>query len=237
MKMVGERAPKKFIFDLHNGNNGDTQGASFVYWRQDLMRYASVKERFWDNAQCEPNSGCWLWIGTLNSGGYGQLTVRGRSWTAQRVSYTAYKGPIPDGLHIDHLCRVRQCVNPDHLEAVTRKENARRGIRDGDNTGNQNTRKTHCVHGHEFTASNTISRNGGAWRGCRECKRIFARRYRLKERAKTAERRRLREPRMHCSAGHEYTEENTYYYAPRKSLICRECNRANQARFLERKAA
>lgn len=77
----------------------------------------------------EPNSGCWLWIGSeRESGGYGFIVRNGRSTAAHRVSYEMAKGPIPEGLVIDHLCRVHCCVNPDHLEAVTQLVNVRRGL-------------------------------------------------------------------------------------------------------------
>ncbi len=81
----------------------------------------------------EPNSGCWLWLGELNSAGYGRISQgnnkigkRVRS-LAHRVSYELAKGPVPEGFDLDHLCRVPCCINPDHLEPVTRSENNRRG--------------------------------------------------------------------------------------------------------------
>lgn len=74
--------------------------------------------------------GCWRWTGQKNRFGYGQLTVnrdgKSRCLGAHRFSYEAHVGPIPEGLEIDHLCRVRDCVNPEHLEPVTRAENVRR---------------------------------------------------------------------------------------------------------------
>src|SRR6202030_118623 len=70
----------------------------------------------------EPNSGCWLWLGACNEFGYGKFG----KVKAHRFSYEREKGPIPDGLEIDHLCRNKSCVNPDHLEAVTHGENRRR---------------------------------------------------------------------------------------------------------------
>jgi hypothetical protein len=93
-------------------------------------------------ARCipEPNSGCWLWLLSTGSHGYGQGTSpeTGQSTTAHRLSYQAFKGPIPDGLFIDHLCRNKLCVNPDHLEAVSNSENSKRravahGLRRHDN--------------------------------------------------------------------------------------------------------
>ena len=73
-------------------------------------------------------SGCWVWNGTRYTNGYGRKSQNGTSVRAHRVYYEKFKGPIPDGLQIDHLCRVRLCVNPTHLEAVTHEENGRRGI-------------------------------------------------------------------------------------------------------------
>lgn len=74
--------------------------------------------------------GCWRWQGQKNRFGYGQLNVevggKRMCLRTHRVSYEAYVGPIPDGLEIDHLCRVRDCANPEHLEPVTRSENVRR---------------------------------------------------------------------------------------------------------------
>ena len=89
-------------------------------------------------------SGCWLWLGHPQPNGYGNISIYDQVYKAHRVSYRLYKGPIPDGLTIDHLCRVTLCVNPDHLEAVTMRENVLRGrsfIVD-------QVRQTHCIHGH-----------------------------------------------------------------------------------------
>lgn len=72
-----------------------------------------------------PN-GCWLWTGTIERTGYGRFWLGGRQEIAHRASYALLIGPIPEGLTIDHLCRVRACVNPDHLEPVTLAENIRR---------------------------------------------------------------------------------------------------------------
>lgn len=87
------------------------------------MDWNAIKPAFEANIYREPNSGCWLWAGADNGVGYGKF----RGKYAHRVSYEMRHGSIPTGLHIDHLCRVRCCVNPDHLEPVTNKENAQRG--------------------------------------------------------------------------------------------------------------
>jgi hypothetical protein len=112
----------------------------------------------------EPNSGCWLWIGGTNGrDGYGRIRKNGKMESAHRISYELYKGQIPDGLDIDHLCRNHPCVNPDHLEAVTHQTNVLRGM--GDVALARRTNR--CKHGHEFTEDNTILH--GVSRQCRAC--------------------------------------------------------------------
>lgn len=113
----------------------------------------------------EPNTGCWLWLGSLNHNGYGTGSMGGESYRAHRLSHELFKGPIPEYMQIDHLCRVRCCVNHEHLEAVPQRENNRRSL----SLTAMQARQTHCIRGHEFTPANTI-RNGGH-RRCRECRR------------------------------------------------------------------
>lgn len=82
---------------------------------------------FWSKVdKTSDPSGCWLWLGALNTGGWGQVKRQGFENYVHRIAYTELVGPIPEGLEIDHLCHVRNCVNPDHLEAVTQLENLRR---------------------------------------------------------------------------------------------------------------
>ena len=73
--------------------------------------------------------GCWCWQASRNRKGYGQYSIKGRPVLAHRWAYEQLRGPIPDGMHIDHLCRVRHCVNPEHMEPVTPAENFHRGKR------------------------------------------------------------------------------------------------------------
>ena len=124
----------------------------------------SVNRRFDAKWTPEPNTGCWLWAAGTSIGGYGQFWSERKMVPAHRYAYTRWVGPIPDGLQLDHLCRVRNCVNPGHLEPVTSRENTLRG----ETVPAANAAKTHCVHGHEFTPGNTYIRPDG-WRRCRIC--------------------------------------------------------------------
>lgn len=114
-------------------------------------------KRFMAFVAKEDEPGCWVWVGTLQKNGYGSFYAGGRTLRAHRWAYEHFIGPIPDGLQTDHLCRNRACVNPDHLEPVTPKVNARRAMR------------SHCVNGHEFTDQNTYFHAGKRY--CRECRR------------------------------------------------------------------
>lgn len=110
--------------------------------------------------------GCWIWGHVARVNGYGRIKVAGRSMLAHRVAYEVWVGEIPEGLEIDHLCRVRDCVNPDHLEPVTRTENMHRSPYVG-----AKIRQTHCVNGHAYDQVNTHIRTNGT-RQCRACRRI-----------------------------------------------------------------
>ena len=107
--------------------------------------------------------GCWLWTKRTDSDGYAIFCLNGKNRKAHRVAYETWIGPIPRGLTLDHICRVRNCVNPDHLEPVTNRENFLRG----DNLMSKFARATFCRHGHEFTGDNTYDTPLG--RKCRTC--------------------------------------------------------------------
>lgn len=122
-----------------------------------------LAERLESQISPEPNSGCWLWTGRVTRR-YGTVWDGQAQVPAHRATYSLIKGPIPAGLVIDHLCRNRICVNPDHLEPVTNKENVLRGT----GISAANARKTHCKNGHELSGDNLVQ-----WklkRGMRECR-------------------------------------------------------------------
>jgi hypothetical protein len=125
-----------------------------------------------------PEAGCWIWMGSMAVNGYGMFKVRaGEQVLAHRFAYERAHGAVPDGLSLDHLCRVRCCVNPVHLEPVTTRVNILRGV----GVTSANARKTHCHRGHEFTPENTVraGRNGEG-RRCRICRQRDAARARAR---------------------------------------------------------
>ena len=111
---------------------------------------------------------CWLFAGYKNEQGYGTISTyinhKPGYQYAHRASYETFVGAIPDGLVIDHLCKNRCCINPDHLETVTNRENIMRG-----EAVLSHKRITHCPRGHEYTDINTVYSNRG-WRICKTCK-------------------------------------------------------------------
>ena len=126
-------------------------------------------ERFWSHVRKDSNNECWIWLSSLTEDGYGIFWIdHYHNIRAHRYLYELVKGKIPDGLVIDHLCRNPKCVNPNHLEAVTNKENLLRG----NGFGGVNSRKTHCKRGHELTPENIYGGIKGRGRDCKLCKAV-----------------------------------------------------------------
>lgn len=127
-----------------------------------------LRDAFEAKVERIPFHSCWEWAGTRNRG-YGRLSHgTGAALQAHRVAYELYVGEIPAGLHIDHLCRNRSCVNPAHLEPVTNTENVMRGV----GFGPSNAARTHCKNGHELVGDNLKIRyrtNGRPYRLCQTC--------------------------------------------------------------------
>ncbi len=115
--------------------------------------------------------GCWLWRLRPATKGYGQFFVRGRRVPAHRVVFEHLRAPIPDGLQLDHLCRVRACVNPEHLEIVDGRTNTLRG----ESFAAQNARKTACPQGHPYAGANLLRHviRGQPIRRCRTCAHAY----------------------------------------------------------------
>lgn len=130
---------------------------------------AAQTERFW--SRVDKADACWIWSGYVNSEGYGRLKFDGRLRLAHRVAYALIRGPIPDGLTLDHLCGVKACVNPAHLEPVTAAVNYRRAVDAGllARNGDGQRQKTHCPKGHPYDAVNTYVTPSGS-RDCRTCR-------------------------------------------------------------------
>ena len=133
--------------------------------------------RFFSKVEPEPNSGCWIWIGAQGRRGYGRFRGlnRGDFVEPHVFSYRVLVGDIPPGLELDHRCRQPWCVNPGHLEAVTHKENVRRG-----NGGINNRIKRACPRGHLYDY--VVRKPGGKFsRSCRRCHRQHMRTYRARK--------------------------------------------------------
>jgi len=200
----------------------------YIAKRYEICDRATLEQRFWEKVdRSGGNSTCWIWTAHRDAKGYGSFESR----RAHRVAYEMMVGPIPDGLQIDHLCRVTSCVNPKHLEPVTLAENLRRAA----------AARTRCKRGHEFTPENTYyDRAHGNARLCRECTRATGREWYRQHRAPHL----IGQPpsprrRTHCAQGHEWTPENTRIYVyPRngkRQRVCITCVNERNARYAQKR--
>lgn len=148
--------------DQASAQGGKAGAEVSVQWGDERL-----PPRFWDKVVPEPMSGCWLWVAYVSKNGYGKVGIGGKVYVAHVVAYERLVCHKDTGMDLDHLCRVRCCVNPAHLEQVTRLENARRG-----EGGKHNARKTHCAAGHPYDDGNTrhgVTPRGTPARWCRAC--------------------------------------------------------------------
>lgn len=145
-------------------------GSHFERWRKhgDPLAggayYGDPLARFWSKVDKQD---CWVWTGTVKPNGYGKFSVGQKTLNAHRWSYETFVGKVPEGLDLDHLCRNRACVNPAHLEPVTRSVNITRGR-------SACAEKTHCPRNHPYDAANTrVYVRDGVFVGriCRACER------------------------------------------------------------------
>lgn len=182
----------------------------------------TTEERFW--RKVEKTDTCWLWRASLSHNGYGAFQYDGRPRPAHRYSYELLVGPIPEGLEIDHLCRVRHCVNPDHLEAVTHLENVRRGVyAEMPVLTRINAEKTHCKRGHPLSGDNLIvrenARSGKIRRQCRTCSGTGLN---IENSKKT-----------HCKRGHPFAGDNLMI-RPNGGRDCRQCHNDSGRKYKQR---
>lgn len=158
----------------HTRNNLNPSRAPNVAKYRDLASRPGTWARMVNSTNFAAENGCWEWQSTMSENGYGIFTHHemGRVF-AHRLALHVAGYPVPAHLTVDHLCRNRKCVNPDHLEQVPVEVNILRGM----TAGGRNARKTHCKHGHEFTPANTYvgksrTKIGTLTRSCKTCAKI-----------------------------------------------------------------
>lgn len=141
-----------------------------------MNRPDGIPPRFWAKVVVDEDSGCWLWTGA-NTCGYGRWRTNSRLQLAHRVAYELLRGSVAEGMTVDHLCRVTRCVNPEHMEVVTRAENIRRAW----------ATQTHCKNGHPLEGDNLASLTTRPERRiCITCRREYNRRWRANAAASRA---------------------------------------------------
>jgi hypothetical protein len=179
---------------------------------------------------------CYLWTRGCFDGGYGAFWIDGQNHPAHIVAYELVHGPVPEGKQLDHLCRVHNCVRESHVEPVDCRTNLLRG----ETLAAENTQKTSCKHGHEFTPENTYYAKNGS-RVCRTCNRMRQKAYvrrRSGDNAATADQfsSEYRDS-AHCKYGHLMTAENTKIRIRNghEHRICVECARARGRRYMQAK--
>ena len=177
----------------------------------------SREELFW--AKVDKTESCWNWTATTRNG-YGRFNNGGSLVEAHRYAYQLLVGPIAEGRDLDHLCRNRACVNPSHLEPVSRQTNVLRG----EGLAASYAMRATCKNGHPLEGDNVYVNPKGA-RICKACRRAMdISRYRAAGKLPRGT------PKPFCRNGHAMTPENTSINSQGRRC-CRACLRANQARY------
>jgi hypothetical protein len=145
-------------------------------WTTNLADIRIDEQNLW--SKVAKADGCWKWTGSVDRDGYAKYSGR----MAHRLVYLMTHGSVPIDTELDHLCKVRACVNPDHLEPVPHAENNSRS----ESPSAVHARQTRCVHGHEFTSENTYKNPNTGKRQCRTCSRLTVARYAQKKREANA---------------------------------------------------
>ncbi|MFE3657246.1 HNH endonuclease signature motif containing protein [Streptomyces sp. NPDC059165] len=188
-----------------------------------------------DKVRVNAQTGCWEWRGRLATNGYGQLSAGRTTRQVHRVTYEEHKGAIPEGLAVDHLCRNRICCNPDHLEAVTNRENWRRGM-----SPSAIAVKTDvCSSGNHSLRGDNLYVYPSGVRRCKACQKEASDKLREEKRLAriaSGESRGRQADRTHCPAGHPYSGDNLHI-TKTGGRSCRACQREAARRHRERKRA
>ena len=154
---------------MHGSPVGTRSGPAPPLTERNMKKKRNTIETFFQQTEPIGESGCLVWHGKLTKKGYGVFCYSGKTYAAHRLAWEIEHGPIPNELVMDHLCRVRCCVNVHHLELVTNKENLRRGY----SFSALNARKTHCQRGHLLSEENNVFRkNRPSERTCKACHRL-----------------------------------------------------------------
>ncbi len=182
--------------------------------------------RFWKKVR--KTETCWLWTAARSPAGYGFFGLAGKNRLAHRVAFVLCRGEPRPEMQLDHLCRNTSCVNPDHLEPVTPRENLRRSPH---TTGN----RTKCPQGHAYSGDNVYIKPSGA-RTCRECDRVRAREFNRRKFGYAARTPGvcLKRRNTHCKHGHAMVDANVYTN-PRGSRSCIACQNVRGAAYRQRK--
>lgn len=171
---------------------------------------------------------CWIWTGALTDKGYARIRHNKKLIRVHILLYERFIGAVPGGLELDHLCRVKNCVRPEHMEAVTHQVNVARAY----------AVKTHCPAGHPLSGENLLPREDG-YRECLECHRRRGRESQRRRRARTGGERGPKTPKVSpefCKNGHPLSGENLYV-SPKGKRNCCACQRQRNRDATARKKA